>query len=244
MNLHPKTTPGTKEWCDDLVLELRLRDVRGARIGEEVASVESHCAEAGLSAQEAFGDVRQYAAALEFDPRDVESGTSTAGLLLHSWPTFAGLVGFYLATWVATAWHAPGPVIISHGQLIGFALTLSAIAVAVRFLEAVVRHVVLFVVIYVVAITLTVVAAVLWGGPLFHVPAPALALLGAAFLALSVVGEYRHGNPADPVVDPVRGLDRYPSGRPRLTRALAVARPWFWPLAAAVVGAITILVTP
>lgn len=48
-----------RRWCDDFVLELRLRDVPGARIGDHLAEVESHCIETGTDPEEAFGDARE-----------------------------------------------------------------------------------------------------------------------------------------------------------------------------------------
>ncbi|MCT1590415.1 MULTISPECIES: HAAS signaling domain-containing protein [Kocuria] len=50
-----------RRWCDDFVLELRLRDVPGARIGDHLAEVESHCIETGAEPKEAFGDATEYA---------------------------------------------------------------------------------------------------------------------------------------------------------------------------------------
>ena len=50
-----------RRWCDDFILELRLRDVPGARIGDHLAEVESHCIETGTDPKDAFGDAREYA---------------------------------------------------------------------------------------------------------------------------------------------------------------------------------------
>lgn len=232
MSLRRQTTTDTRRWCENLVLELRLRDVKGARIGDEVASVESHCAESGQSAQEAFGDAREYAAALEFEPHDVESDASTPALLMRAWPTLVGLAGFYVASWAITGRHDPG-VTISLGQVVGLMLTLSAIALIIHFLDAIIRRVALFVVIFIGAITLSVLAAALLNGTLLQMPTAGVAAVSGLLLLLSVVGEYRLGDPADPVVDPVRGGDFYASRRPRVAGALAILRPWLWPIAAA-----------
>lgn len=48
-----------KQWLDEMIIELRLRNVRGPAIGDAVAAVETHCAESGESATEAFGHPRE-----------------------------------------------------------------------------------------------------------------------------------------------------------------------------------------
>ncbi|MHA7277191.1 hypothetical protein ACX80O_11810 [Arthrobacter sp. Hz1] len=65
-------TRKNQQWLTDFVLELSHRGVGGRDIGDAKASVESHLADSGESAEEAFGDPVAYAQALEF--------TSTPGL--------------------------------------------------------------------------------------------------------------------------------------------------------------------
>ena len=50
-----------RAWAEELVLELRLADVPGARIGDILATVDAHVRDSGESAEEAFGDARGYA---------------------------------------------------------------------------------------------------------------------------------------------------------------------------------------
>ena len=57
----PKAPTTVASYCDDLLLSLRAREVRGLRIGEVLAEVQSHVAETGESPQEAFGSPRDYA---------------------------------------------------------------------------------------------------------------------------------------------------------------------------------------
>lgn len=51
-------------WQDEFVLALRLRDMPADRIADQLKVVRTHCAQAGESAADAFGDPREYAAAL------------------------------------------------------------------------------------------------------------------------------------------------------------------------------------
>jgi hypothetical protein len=48
-------------YLDDLILELRMLDVPGARIGQIVAEAENHLAESGEAPEVAFGSARSYA---------------------------------------------------------------------------------------------------------------------------------------------------------------------------------------
>ncbi|WP_026552117.1 hypothetical protein [Arthrobacter sp. H20] len=54
-----------QQWLTDFVLELSHQGVDGRSIGDAKASVESHLADSGESAEEAFGDPVAYAHALE-----------------------------------------------------------------------------------------------------------------------------------------------------------------------------------
>ncbi|WP_182111931.1 MULTISPECIES: hypothetical protein [unclassified Actinotalea] len=54
-------TTEVRAYRDQLLLELRLRDVPGPRIAEALAEVDSHVAETGEGALESFGPPRAYA---------------------------------------------------------------------------------------------------------------------------------------------------------------------------------------
>ena len=53
-----------QRWAETFIVELRLVDVTGARIGEALSEVESHCGESGQGADQAFGDPVAYARTL------------------------------------------------------------------------------------------------------------------------------------------------------------------------------------
>lgn len=55
-----------KKWEQQFVLALRSREVSGTAVGAALAEVESHCADTGQTAQEAFGPPLAYAASLDF----------------------------------------------------------------------------------------------------------------------------------------------------------------------------------
>lgn len=71
-----------RRWCDDFVLELRLRDVPGARIGDHLAEVESHCIETGTDPEEAFGDAPEYAREVSAAEQPTRDGGALRGTLI------------------------------------------------------------------------------------------------------------------------------------------------------------------
>ena len=73
-----QSTPDTR-WRRDFVLGLRLRNAPPQTIADHLKLVETHCAESGESAGEAFGDPTAYAQGLAGDPAD--SVTELAPLL-------------------------------------------------------------------------------------------------------------------------------------------------------------------
>lgn len=58
-------------WSHRFILEARLREVSGRRIGDALREVDGHCVDSGEDAEEAFGDAAGYAASLAAPgPRD------------------------------------------------------------------------------------------------------------------------------------------------------------------------------
>lgn len=61
------SSSSTREgWLRDLSVLLRLRGVDGARIGDELAKVETFCDDTGQEPKEAFGEPASYIATLRF----------------------------------------------------------------------------------------------------------------------------------------------------------------------------------
>ncbi len=63
-----------KKWTDDFVIELRLADVPGSRIGDELATVQAHCEETGESPEKAFGSAKEYAQSLGYSLQESTGG--------------------------------------------------------------------------------------------------------------------------------------------------------------------------
>lgn len=55
-----------KKWVDAFVIELRLQDASGVAIGDELATVYSHCQDTGETPEQAFGAPKEYARSLGY----------------------------------------------------------------------------------------------------------------------------------------------------------------------------------
>ena len=118
-------TPATdKKWFDDVMVELRLRQVHGSAIGDTVASARELLADTGQSAEEAFGPARVYAASLEL-PHAPAGQWVRAAL----WPMLASLLAFLLFAQAATAWAGEELLLVSPAQvaLVGTPVVLAAV---------------------------------------------------------------------------------------------------------------------
>lgn len=210
---HSDTGKDTRRWIDDMVVELRLRDVKGTAIGDAVASVESHCADSGETPGEAFGDPRTYAASLTFPEED------RAGDTIREWatvmaPVVVGLAGFSLATGAVTAMLDGDAVPVTWGGIAAAVFLVVAAALLVRYLRVLLDHGIGGALALVGTFAIAAMLPVLWRDPLFDVPAAVAGVGGLALLATSVVLGRRARRLDDPVVDPVGHRDRYASRRP------------------------------
>lgn len=97
---HDRSSSSTREgWLRDFAVLLRLRGVEGARIGEELATVEAHCDDAGQEPKEAFGEPASYIATLELGP------TRSLGRLVRVFlPILALVIGANFAAAATLHW--------------------------------------------------------------------------------------------------------------------------------------------
>lgn len=223
----------TRKWCEDLVFELRVLNVRGTRIGDEVAAVTSHCAESGQTPQEAFGHPTDYARSLTFGPADLDRATP-ADLLRYGASSILGLLGFALGQAAFGSWQGRTDTPVTWGAIVAGAILALTCVVVVALLGPILRRRWVGGPVLTVALAGMVGALVVLREPALLMPTVP-ALVGAGLLLLaSVVVEYTVGTPGDPVVDPVDGSDRYPDRTGALGALGRALRPWFWPLATAV----------
>lgn len=207
------------QWYEDLVLELRLRDIRGEAIGDAVAAARSHCDDSGETPVAAFGDAREYGRSLEFSRSDVvETSLPEWGRVLA--PVAAGLVGFSLVTSTVTAVLKGEAVNVAWGAAASALVLALVVLFVLRYLRLLLDRPVAGILVIGSAWAVMVMLPILWSTPAFSVPALVAALVGLAFLAGSVVLGRRVGDLSDPVVDPMTNEDRYGTSRPAAWKQL------------------------
>ena len=85
--LERKFAPHIEEtWSEAFIIELRLIGVHGSRIGDALTEVDSHCAESGSTAADAFGDPVEYARSLGLPVEDDDARAmfTAIGCLLYT----------------------------------------------------------------------------------------------------------------------------------------------------------------
>lgn len=195
------------QWAGDFILEARLLDVPGHRIGDSLIDVNSHCRDAGEAAAKAFGDPAEYARVIA-----AQSTLSATRWLPLLGPTFLQIIGVFLGlhgvdgwvtgnahplTWSAGAMLA---VLIGGVLLLGVALS--------RSLRAIVRRPLIG------ALLVGVAGALLFAGPylLFLIethplplPTGLVFILGITILLIGIgleIANAKTGNIDDPISAP------------------------------------------
>lgn len=221
-------------WAEALLLELRLLGVDGAHIGSALAEVDSHCAESGQGAAEAFGDAITYARSLELP---AEQDTAPGELLRSAFPTLVQVVGMLLLVSGFAAWTAGTALDVTVGMLTTLVLLLVALAAAVRWIDQVLRTVVrrpAMAWLCGVPLGLFVAVQLLFPAVALHVPA-AWAVAGGATLlvaglVVAVTRQRSKDTGVDPVVAPIPNTIGAPAGG-RLLRLLTHLVTWQIPVA-------------
>lgn len=210
-----------RAWAQEFVLEQRLLDVPGARIGDALVTVQSHVADSGETAQEAFGDARGYARALA----TAEGATpGPVGPATVTWAVL-GLVGMIATGWGFTAWLDGGPADVSVGALVGGAFLLTSLGALLLapgvVLRALVSRIWVGAVLMAIPVIATVVATLLLPATAFTAPSLPVLALGLLLVAVSsVLGWLDHDG-----VDLVLAPGERPTGGGRTRVRLALVLP-------------------
>ncbi len=237
--LAPHVAPG---WVDDLVLELRLRDVPGDVIGDTLAEVDAHVVDSGTPAHEAFGDPVAYAVQIAEhtrkvapdDPRDMVA------------PAVSGVAFLGLLT-AATGWFDERTATITLGTVAIAALLAVLPFVVQRFgtpiLRLVVEQPLWRSTLLATVSTAPFVALGVLGRHVVLVSVPAVPLGAVALVALAattVVVTRR--TPVDPLVGPGQDPAQAAAQARRSTRRLAALTTTIQVVAVAAVLVVTVLV--
>lgn len=125
-----------KKWFDQLVMELRLRQVHGSAIGDATASARELLSDSGQQAEEAFGPARDYAAALALPSAPKHDWVRKA-----LWPSLLGLLAFLLFNQAVVSWTRSELLLVSPAQLALLATPVVLIAFLPLYLDAVIRRI-------------------------------------------------------------------------------------------------------
>ncbi|KNC19057.1 hypothetical protein AC792_08580 [Arthrobacter sp. RIT-PI-e] len=124
-----------KKWFDQLILELRLRQVTGHAIGDTIATAREHLSDTGQHAEQAFGPARDYAQSLELPHAPKNEWVRKA-----LWPSLLGLLAFLIFNQALVSWVQSEPLLVSPAQLVLLALPVVLIAFLPLYLDAVIRR--------------------------------------------------------------------------------------------------------
>ncbi|MEL4358708.1 MULTISPECIES: hypothetical protein [unclassified Luteococcus] len=220
-----------KQWLDEMVIELRLREINGTAIGDAVAAVETHCAESGERPAEAFGNPREYARALDFAPSQI-SDTSAQSWAKVLAPIAAGMVGVSLAPGIVRALFDHSSVTISWGDLAALATLALVVAVSIKYLHALLQNKLTGILFFGGAVAAMAMLPILLPGTASTLPVVVAVALTIACLVASVLGlRWQRHALDDPIIDP--------RTRQRTSPLLSILTIWLFPIVAAATGLIT-----
>jgi hypothetical protein len=220
-----------KKWFDQLVMELRLRQVHGSAIGDTIASARELLSDTGQQAEEAFGPARDYAAALE-----LPSAPKNDWIRKALWPSLLGLLAFLLFNQTVVSWTRSELLLVSPAQLAFLATPVILIALLPLYLEAVMRRIWVCVVITAICMLSGLLSAVMtptdrteaW---LAVDPLPWLIGSALVMVALSIMNTIRSSHSKDDydITNPLSGpTDNAGTG----ARAFVHVTNWLFPILA------------
>jgi hypothetical protein len=182
-------------WRQTLLMELRMRNIPGARIGEIMAEVDSHCADSGEDPRDAFGDPLTYARSLDVPrpnrPRQVVRGAVQA---------FAGLGGIFGLLEGGTALIDGDPAVVSAGYVTAAVMAACAMAALLLLRRAAALPAVVLAGMLGVALPAT-----LWRTPVAELPAGLVTAAGAGLFLAGFWSTMFARPDGDLVVDPRTG---------------------------------------
>ncbi len=124
------------KWRDAFVLELRVQGASGSTIADALVEVETHCADSGQRAEEAFGQPADYARALDLP----DESRWTAAQLMRTWVGLLLFVGgFSLALWGGVALAQSEAADVTVGAIVSGLVTLVLMVLMFVFGSAVMR---------------------------------------------------------------------------------------------------------
>lgn len=224
-----------RRWCDDFILELRLRDVPGPRIGDHLAEVESHCIETGTDSQEAFGEPTDYAQ----EVAAADAPDEDRGVLRMTLICLAALLVFLTGTEATTRWARGEALSFNLAELICLGLLAAGVAALPAVIAPVLRRPrfgILFVTGLFLVGVLRGVASLLPLAPILDgIPAAPVSVIALMLLCVLALAQMRELADDDRVTSPLRAPA---SARPSAQRGTSLIA-WIFPIAFVLLGAVS-----
>ena len=126
------TSNEQRKWLEDFIVELRLRDVPGALIGDAVSTVEAHLKDTGEQPRDAFGPPGEYADNLDLPGRRSGGAAVWAGRA-------AGVAAFTVLPFAITAVFTRAEFEVTPLLLLLILVACAALVVIAVNLDAIVR---------------------------------------------------------------------------------------------------------
>ncbi|QFG67857.1 hypothetical protein [Ornithinimicrobium pratense] len=212
-----------KAWRDDFIIELRLRSLPGEAIGDALMTVESHVAESGEKAQDAFGEAKTYAREVAAATGTAARGWSVSAATVAS--TLLGLAGMLLSVRAFGSWLDGEPIGVTTGELVGLAvlILLASTLFFTATLRMLVEHRWLALPVPALLVGGLVGLHIALDEPLFELPALAVGVAGVLSLTASVLLSW---------VEEPAGLDQVtaPGQAPTVTTKSRMAAVLIFPL--------------
>lgn len=237
--MNPTMTDET--WIELFILELRMRRVSGAAIGDAVASVRELLADSGQSAEDAFGSPREYAALL-----DLPGMSPRQHALQVVFLPVMGLFAFLVFATASPAWFAGNLVLLSVAQVALLAIpVLMTVMLSFPFSpRTVLRQRWLPPALVLVAGVVSAIAALLapaTADDAWLTLSPSSLLIGTmtVLIVLSAIGTIAtiRGSDSYEIIEPLQTRDE---ARPRRGwRAFLILVHWLFPILAVVIFAMT-----
>jgi hypothetical protein len=192
--LRDSSSCSTREsWLRDFTLLLRTRGVDGARIGDALAEVESHCDDSGQEPMEAFGEPADYAASLHLPTTKPTNWTTNVVL-----PVLGLVIGANLVLGAVLHWSSG--VAITVGVVASMVVFVAFVALLIGFFGKVVTSRGALIAWFGAGFVLMVALPLVLPQALATVHPVIALVLGLVFVALGLMAVRQI--PADPIVDP------------------------------------------
>lgn len=232
-------------WAEEFILELRLLEVSGREIGAALSEVDSHCAESGEPAAEAFGPAKEYARSLELPADPAQRPAALVSAVL---PTLAELLGLFLVVWSVPSVASGEPMRLTVGEVGTFAVLAGVILLVIWKIDPVLRAVLERPLRFILASGVAGVAIMLptitLRQPWLDLPAVAALVVAVAFLAGGTLWELRRvlrgDDKADPIEPPLDGEEVVARSR-RSARRLDYLRIFMIPVFAVLLAGMSLL---